>query len=99
LPLRCVFQNLTKNLTKLFPPVALAVPTHFYKVVFGKDENGAWRAVGFVAENRPYDMKRTSFEDTIKSIDWIEARTGITFMPDLDDALASKLKRNPGRMW
>jgi endonuclease G, mitochondrial len=80
-------------------PDEVAVPTHFYKVVFGKDENGAWRAVGFVVENRPYDMKTTSFEDTIKSIDWIEARTGITFMPDLDDALASKLKRNPGRMW
>jgi DNA/RNA endonuclease G (NUC1) len=75
------------------------VPTHFYKIVFGKDESDKWRAVGFVVENRPYDRNTTSFEDTIKSIDWIEAHTGITFMPDLDDALAAKLKRNPGRMW
>jgi hypothetical protein len=35
----------------------------------------------------------------IRSIDWIEAHTGITFMPDLDDALAAKLKRNPGQLW
>jgi endonuclease G, mitochondrial len=64
----------------------VAVPTHFYKIVFGKDEKGEWRAVAFVVENRPYD-KSVKFEDVIKSIDWIEARTGITFMPDLDDAL------------
>ena len=76
----------------------VAVPTHFYKVVFGKDEKGDWRAVGFVVENRAYD-KKAKFEDTIKSIEWIEERTGITFMPDMDDALQAKLIRNPGRMW
>jgi len=76
----------------------VAVPTHFYKIVFGKDENGAWRAVGFAVENRPYD-KGEKFADTIKSIEWIEQRTGITFMPDLDDALQAQLKRSPGHMW
>src|SRR5205085_1896067 len=54
----------------------VAVPTHFYKIVFGKDEQGESRAVGFVVENRAYD-KKAKFEDVIKSIDWIEARTGI----------------------
>jgi endonuclease G, mitochondrial len=77
----------------------VAVPTHFYKVVFGKDRKGKWRAVGFVVENRPYDTKKTKFEDTIQSIDWIEAHTGITFMPEMDDAVAAKLKQNPGQMW
>lgn len=76
----------------------VSVPTHFYKVVFGKDEKGAWRAVGFAVENRAYD-KKAKFEDVIVSIDWIEAHTGITFMPDLDDATAAKLKRNPGQFW
>jgi endonuclease G len=76
----------------------VAVPTHFYKVVVGKDENREWRAVGFVVENRPYD-KNAKFEDTIKSIEWIEERTGITFMPELDDALQARLKRKPGRLW
>jgi endonuclease G, mitochondrial len=79
-------------------PDQVAVPTHFYKVAFGKDEKGAWRAVGFVVENRGYE-KGAKFEAVIKSIDWIEARTGITFMPDLDDAVAAKLKRNPGQLW
>jgi hypothetical protein len=66
--------------------------------VFGKNETGESRAVGFVVENRAYDAN-AKFEDTIKSIEWIEAHTGILFMPDLDDAAAAKLKRNPGRMW
>ena len=79
-------------------PDQVAVPTHFYKIAFGKDEKGAWRAVGFVVENRGYE-KGAKFEAVIKSIDWIEARTGITFMPDLDDAVAAKLKRNPGQLW
>jgi endonuclease G, mitochondrial len=76
----------------------VAVPTHFYKIVFGKDEGGRWQAVGFVVENRPYD-KKTKFEDTIQSISWIEEHTGLTFMPDLDDALAARLKRNKGKMF
>jgi endonuclease G len=79
-------------------PDHVAVPTHFYKIVFGKDEKGAWRTVGFVVENRPYD-KNAKFEDAIKSVDWIERHTGVVFMPDLDDAIATKLKRDPGRMW
>jgi endonuclease G len=49
----------------------VAVPTHFYKVVFGKDEDKQWRAVGFVVENRKYDTKTTKFEDTIQIIYWI----------------------------
>ncbi len=83
---------------RLIGPNEVAVPTHFYKVVFARDENGAPRAIGFVVENRPYD-KTSKFEDVIKSIEWIEERTGITFMPQLDDALQAKLKRTPGRMW
>jgi endonuclease G len=75
----------------------VAVPTHFYKIVFSKDERADWRAVGFVVENRPYD-KRTRFEDTIRSISWIEERTGLIFMPDLDEAVQARLKRNKGRM-
>ncbi|HEY6343001.1 MAG TPA: hypothetical protein VIY49_16025 [Bryobacteraceae bacterium] len=51
-----------------------------------------------MVENRPYD-KKTKFEDTIQSISWIEEHTGLTFMPDLDDALAASLKRNKGNMF
>jgi endonuclease G len=79
-------------------PNHVAVPTHFYKIVFGKDGTGEWRAVGFVVENRAYD-KKTTFNDTIQSLAWIEERTGITFMPELDEALQAKLKRKKGQMW
>lgn len=76
----------------------VAVPTHFYKIVFGKDDRNQWRAVGFVVENRAYD-KKTKFADVIQSISWIEERTGLTFMPDLDDATQNKLKRNKGALF
>ena len=62
------------------------------------ETSGQWRAVGFVVENRSYD-KKTKFEDVIQSISWIEERTGITFMPDLDDSVQTRLKRNKGQLF
>jgi endonuclease G len=76
----------------------VAVPTHFYKIVVGQDEGGAWRAVAFVFENRKYE-KTEKLEDTVRSVEWIQERTGIDFMPELDEELERKLEREPGAIW
>lgn len=77
---------------------SVAVPTHFYKVVFGKNDKGQMRAVAFVLENKEAP-KGATFESVIQSIEWIEDRTGITFMPDLDTAVSAKLKHTPGKLF
>lgn len=63
-------------------PGTVAVPTHFYKIVVTQDGGGHARAIAFVAENRRYSQP-FDFAALIKSIDWIEERTGLNFMPDL----------------
>lgn len=62
-------------------PGAVAVPTHFYKIVI---TTTPLRAIGFVAENRAYS-DQFDFASLIKPIDWIEEKTGINFMPGLAD--------------
>lgn len=60
---------------------SVAVPTHFYKIVI---TTTPLRAIGFVAENRSYTNQQ-DFASLIKPIDWIEEKTGINFMPGLED--------------
>jgi endonuclease G len=77
---------------------AVAVPTHFYKIVVGQAANGQFKAVAFVLEN----VKHTGPEDFttfIKPIDWIEEHTGLNFMPKLDQALEQQLERNNGQLF
>jgi endonuclease G len=76
----------------------VAVPTHFYKIIAAEFPDGQWRAIGFVMENRshPAPYRFTTF---VRSIDWIEERTGLDFMPDLDLAEEERLERQPTPMW
>jgi endonuclease G len=76
---------------------AVAVPTHFYKIVV-KGKGDQARAIGFVAENRGY-KKPFDFAALIKPIDWIEERTGLNFMPDLTDAEEAALEKNASPMF
>jgi endonuclease G len=71
----------------------VAVPTHFYKIV-AFHEAGRWRTVAFVVEHRPYP-KGTALDETITTVDWIEARTGLDFLPQLsaEDAAAIESAR------
>ncbi|MCC6699323.1 MAG: DNA/RNA non-specific endonuclease [Candidatus Hydrogenedentes bacterium] len=65
----------------------VAVPTHFYKIVVAKDDAGQWRAIAFVLDNKRYPKQADrayDFQRYIESIDLIEVRTGLNFMPDLD---------------
>ncbi|MBL9193070.1 MAG: DNA/RNA non-specific endonuclease [Opitutaceae bacterium] len=75
----------------------VAVPTHYYKIVVTLRERKA-SCVAFVLENKSYDMPKRDirFSEFVKSVDWVEARTGINFMPDLPPNLERQLERDVG---
>jgi endonuclease G len=74
----------------------VAVPTHFYKIVITFDHDTP-RCVAFVMENKKYvHATRYNFRPYIKSVAWIEARTGLNFMPDLPANLVKQLERTEG---
>jgi endonuclease G, mitochondrial len=75
-------------------PDAVTVPTHFYKIFLAKDGSGKWHAIGFVIPNEG-QRKPHHFADFVKSIDWIQAHTGIVFLPSIDPAEAQRLERQP----
>lgn len=76
----------------------VSVPTHFYKIVLGKPPGGEWQAIAFVIENKkpPAGAQHDGY---IKSIDWIEERTGLNFFPDLDPAQEAALEGTEPAMW
>jgi len=76
----------------------VAVPTHFFKIVAAKDGQGTWQAIGFVMENRKY-QKPYRFADYIQAIEWIEQRTGLNFMPELDTLEQRRLEHTPSVLW
>ena len=83
---------------KVIGPDGVAVPTHFYKIVVAKDARGQWESIAFVLENRKYP-KPYDFAKYIRSIDWIQQRTGIDFMPELDVLEQKRLEQNATRLW
>ncbi len=78
-------------------PGAVAVPTHFYKIVAANDGD-TWKAVGFVLENRSQSTP-SDFSIFIKPIDWIEERTGLDFLPDLDPISEQTVESQAGTLW
>ena len=79
-------------------PHAVAVPTHFYKIVVVRDAGGSWQATAFVMENRAYH-KPYHFDQYVKSVDWVEEHTGLDFMPDLDPLEEQRLEGSPAALW
>jgi endonuclease G, mitochondrial len=67
-------------------PTAVAVPTHFYKVVLAENEPGSKRPrysmAAFAIPNRPIDP-RTPVSSFVVPIDFLESVTGIEFFPHL----------------
>jgi DNA/RNA endonuclease G (NUC1) len=81
----------------------VAVPTHCYKIVLAKNAAGEWESIAFVFKNerhgRPY---RLSLHRT--TIDWIEERTGLDFLPELSNdpatlPLVNRLEGQKSEMW
>jgi endonuclease G len=77
---------------------AVAVPTHYFKIVLAQDHSGQWEAVAFVEENRAY-KKPFDFTKDIKPIAWIEERTGIDFFPQLDPNEKHRLEDQSGTLF
>jgi len=81
----------------------VAVPTHLFKIVVLKGTSGQWRSIALVMKNEKYP-KNVDYNQFIQSIRWIEDRTGINFMPDLDKpenaALHKQLEQDvPSTLW
>ena len=73
---------------------AVSVPTHFYKIIVYEDD-GNWKATAYVLENRKYGQSE-SLDQQIRTIDWVEERAGIDFMPKLSDLEERDLESRKG---
>ena len=79
---------------------AVAVPTHFYKIVIVKDTGaGDWKSIAFVMPNVKTYKSPYHLEQYIQSVAWIEEHTGLNFMPDLSAAQRAQLEQNKSPMW
>jgi endonuclease G, mitochondrial len=81
----------------------VAVPTHIYKIVILRGRSGQWRSIALVMANKKYPQV-VNYGEFIRPIRWIEERSGINFMPELDKpgnaALHEQLERQaPSEMW
>ncbi len=77
----------------------VAVPTHFYKIMILPHPGGKTTCVAFVLENKKYPTgKAHDYSQFIQSVAWIQQRTGIDFMPDLDPQTERELESKPGTL-
>lgn len=60
------------------PPDAVAVPTHFFKVVLGRKRDGSFVSAGFILPNRAISEKK-ALVDFLTPIDVIEKHAGLLF--------------------
>lgn len=76
----------------------VAVPTHFYKIVLGRATAG-WRAIAFVIEHRDGIGRVADYKPFVQSIDWVEERTGLDFLPDLSAGEENRLEKTRGSLF
>ena len=77
---------------------AVAVPTHFYKILVAPKPGGGYEAIAFVAENRAY-KRPFQFQQLIRSVAWVEAHTGVTFFPTLAPDERKALVETTASLW
>lgn len=77
---------------------AVSVPTHFYKIIIVKDGN-TWKSIAFVFPNVSTYKSPYHIEQYLQSVQWIEAHTGLSFMPDLTAQQKLDLKSHVATMW
>jgi endonuclease G len=76
----------------------VSVPTHFFKIVVGRDRRGALRAVAFVVANVAPEGAQ-ALAAYVQSIDWIEVRAGLDVLPELTSAEEASLEREAQPLW
>ena len=79
---------------------AVAIPTHFYKIIVAPVERGSteYEAIAFLAENQPHP-RPFRFDKFITSIKNIEDLTGLDFMPNLKAAEHTRLENTEADLW
>lgn len=60
------------------PPDAVAVPTHFFKVVLGKRRDGTFATAGFMLPNKVISEKKDLME-FLTPVEVIEKYAGLLF--------------------
>jgi endonuclease G len=73
----------------------VVVPTHLFKIVVAEID-GRIEALGFVMAN---DHPGPDFQNSVESIDWIEAATGIDFMPQMGAQDVQRVESARGPVW
>ena len=63
------------------------MPQSFFKVILCRQ--GKPKAIGFIYRNEGVKQSR---EEALRSVDEIEALTGIDFFPALDDAIEDRIE-------
>lgn len=89
-------------------PHEVAVPTHLFKIVLaprsrakiGSSNPSDWEAIAFVFENRSYGTSDFPWTQGLRSVRWIENRTGLDFFPAMDAAAQNAIETaTPAALW
>ena len=79
-------------------PNRVAVPTHFYKVIIRRTSSGP-KALTLVVRNRDYDDPPYRLDKLVESVDWVEERAGVDFMPELTREQEGETETAPAKVW
>jgi len=78
----------------------VAVPTHFFKVVLWRNEGGKWQGTALVMKNQKNAFSQPyKFNDYVRSIEWVEQRTGLNFNPELPGQDVGRVERIANPVW
>lgn len=77
----------------------VAAPTHLYKIVVAAKPGGGLQSIAFVMANKTGYGTPYRLEPYIVTIDWIEERSGINFLPKLTEAEEQLLETTRSSLW
>jgi len=79
-------------------PDSVAVPTHFFKVVFSLDSSGSKQMFAFILRNSLYPISGSPAQYMV-SVDSVETVSDLDFFSDLSDEEENHLERIVETMW
>jgi endonuclease G len=76
----------------------VAIPTHLFKALLARDQDGVWTAYAFLVPNARVSQGKPPRE-YLMSVDALEKETGWDFFPLLDDSLENRLESQKPAVW
>lgn len=76
----------------------VAVPTHCFKAIVARHQDGTFRMYAFLLPNFPHAIPGKP-ADYLLSVDRLEQITGYDFFPDLPDAVEGPLEAHAADVW